>query len=558
MRDINIHDYIDINDIAIAIDEFNLKDEIDDIKFQLETSIEFGNNKFEEDEWNIMQKPHRTHHKFDYRKIDELIDNRVVNIDFKNIVKCFIGNSLLESSVHFSQKKLTHIIEFMEISELFTINTDEIDKIKDYYLEKKVSEAWLQEQLNNILDLIDYCGLKELRKYEDVIYEIIGQEKASSKARVIPSGRDIFLFDKYVKRFFKEVDNESLKIYYMPILIWWKITNIIPMRPIEFCTIKRNCIMKKENKFYIKLPREKQSAGFNKQRLPIEDTIEINKETYNMIEQYINKTNQFGKTNTLLSYRSYEANSPNMITNEKEEKDFYSYTVLYNLLSNFNNEIIQKLYGEADITQNIRLNDTRHFSIISLMLQGVSSVAIAQLAGQRQLKSQDNYKENVQQYMDSEIYRLLDEKGIQDEYIPAHLKLEEILNNMPKKCPVDNPRSMKIGYCTDDSLDCENLKYCCFCSKWWCDKNDLKSFKKLAKMLREELIDYNKKLLEKDISFMLKLFKQSGVQIFDGNVVTTLDEKILIKQKANSISSLLNQVATGIGAISILHDNNLI
>ncbi len=104
----------------------------------------------------------------------------------------------------------------------------------------------------------------------------------------------------------KENFNKELLLVY-PLVIWWRLTTIIPMRSSEFSLIERNClIVDEENekeKYYIQLPRIKQ----NSKRVQIMDKVLIDEEMYQLISHYIDLTNQFGKTETLISYRSIMA-----------------------------------------------------------------------------------------------------------------------------------------------------------------------------------------------------------------------------------------------------------
>ena len=46
---------------------------------------------------------------------------------------------------------------------------------------------------------------------------------------------------------------------FLPIAIWWELSNTIPIRPGEFTIIRYDCISfnSKENKYYIEIPRIK-------------------------------------------------------------------------------------------------------------------------------------------------------------------------------------------------------------------------------------------------------------------------------------------------------------
>lgn len=72
------------------------------------------------------------------------------------------------------------------------------------------------------------------------------------------------------------------------------------MRASEFCLIVRDCLIEDESKYYIQLPRIKQ----NSRRIQVMDKVLIDQEMHQLISHYISLTNQFGKTETLISYFS--------------------------------------------------------------------------------------------------------------------------------------------------------------------------------------------------------------------------------------------------------------
>ncbi len=55
---------------------------------------------------------------------------------------------------------------------------------------------------------------------------------------------------------------------------------------------------------FLRLPRRKRNPNFEKKTLGVTDTLEIDKEMYELINNYINLTVGYGKTKTLISYPS--------------------------------------------------------------------------------------------------------------------------------------------------------------------------------------------------------------------------------------------------------------
>ena len=135
-----------------------------------------------------------------------------------------------------------------------------------------------------------------------------------SNVRELPPSQYVLSFSYYLEKHFETLmesfvdkenfDKELLMVY--PLVIWWRLTTVIPMRASEFCLMERDCLIvdedkdKNTDKYYIKLPRTKQTS----KRVQIMDKVAIDDEMYQLINRYIDLTNQYGKTDTLISYRS--------------------------------------------------------------------------------------------------------------------------------------------------------------------------------------------------------------------------------------------------------------
>src|SRR5699024_1589232 len=114
------------------------------------------------------------------------------------------------------------------------------------------------------------------------------------------SSQDILKFSLVIEDYFQPgmAEQEYFKFY--PVYLWWKLTTIIPLRISEFCSIDRSGLNHREGDYFIKLPRKKQ----NNRRVQVHDEIYIPNSLANNIVEYVNRTNQFGDSKTLISYKS--------------------------------------------------------------------------------------------------------------------------------------------------------------------------------------------------------------------------------------------------------------
>lgn len=241
------------------------------------------------------------------------------------------------------------------------------------------------------------------------IIDICNSIKAPEKKnRELPYFPDVIAFDEIVEEFFSSFKSEEYFRFY-PILIWWKLTNVLPMRIIEVLKLKKNCIdKKKDGTFWIILPREKKKAN-SPFKLDITDTVQINKETYEIILCYINFIdNNKVETEYLFPYDLYVKFLPNPKGSSGQRKGKKNRLIdkyLQRILDDFYSHVIQN-----ESLEKVNLGDTRHFAIMNMFLQGFNMLSIARMAGHDNLEMQFNYYSHIDHYVQSQVYLLAQKK----------------------------------------------------------------------------------------------------------------------------------------------------
>src|SRR5690606_19336763 len=110
-----------------------------------------------------------------------------------------------------------------------------------------------------------YNNLPTVEQYTEALYKILNNLKFEKKTRIIPSGKDILNFSYIVEDYFKvEDDSQKDYLHYFPLLLWWRITTVIPLRPFEFCSIVPDCLIYENDKCYLKLPRLKGEKSYKR------------------------------------------------------------------------------------------------------------------------------------------------------------------------------------------------------------------------------------------------------------------------------------------------------
>ncbi|WP_066297959.1 tyrosine-type recombinase/integrase [Bacillus sp. FJAT-29937] len=241
------------------------------------------------------------------------------------------------------------------------------------------------------------------------IIDICNQIKAPERNnRELPFFPDVIAFNESLEAFFNSINSED-HIRFYPILIWWKLTNVLPMRVIEFLKLKKNCIEKKnDGTYWITLPREKKKAD-SPFKIDVTDTVQINQEIYEIISMYIQiiDDNRI-ETDYLLPYDLYVRFLPNpkgSLRQRKGKKNRLIDKYLQRIIDDFYTQVIQN-----EFLEKVTSGDTRHFAVMNMFLQGFNMLSIARMAGHEDLEMQFNYYSHVDHFVQSQVYLLAQKK----------------------------------------------------------------------------------------------------------------------------------------------------
>lgn len=495
----------------ISEDIFNIEDSILYASEYIETQNK-GNlfiGQFEDDLWRVFDDNHVSYRNFDFRPLYAYFS---ADESMVSVIKCWVTGFLQE---YRCETACTHFKNLLD----FTIRTNGIkgQYISDYITfvkeEYDAEEPTKIRKMFAVLNFLDYYP--DLDITDETMIELFRFKKSLSKekgSRILPSSKSIMLFSKCLEEYFDTivVPNSVEYIRYYPILIWWKLTNIIPMRIGEFCRIVRNSLIHENNKVYIQLPRAKNP----KRRVQIIDKIYLSDEMVKLINRYIEITDQFGKTATLISYRAQSAtNMRTAIPREKIFKNRYNISCfkwildsLYTLLlpSAFNIAVAPlRKKGEEesqeietmhyDINQRLRPNDTRYLAFMNLYMQGFHPVEAARMGGHVSISTQYTYQNHVEYWVDSEVEKAMKKFGMavngnKDTYditdIPSLDKKLRFRAMFVAPTYSDFKDQCGLGYCTDKKRRCRTeTPY--ECEHWRIDEE---KWDEVAPTIDEEII----------------------------------------------------------------------
>lgn len=359
-------------------------------------------------------------------------------------------------------------------------------------------------------------------------------KKAENNYRKLPDFQGILIFDYIVNDYWEMVKDSKDRYRLFPVILWWKLTTVIPTRPVEFFNLKRDCIYEKDGKYYFKIERMKTELS---RKLVVSDIVtdfEINAELYFLIRDYVDYCNGIDDCIYLISpptcdviFRNLVLNTRQKFTNEKMNKYYHI----------FQKEIVEGKYHYKVVRSRetkegqlpyIYYGDTRHLAIMNMMLQGINPIYIAQLAGHHTLNAQVGYYSHLETFTTAKSHILgqfmkgndLLKRPPRDANMGEKIIEKELMGatyyNLPKVAKGQ-------GRCSSKNIPYEcNHKSCLFC-KYFFPEN-----------VSEEQINFYREENDRNVAFVKKslqsLFGQVGMR-----------DDIKLQQNALQFSALLNQ-----------------
>jgi len=463
-----------IND-DILIEEFN------DFYFDLENMMNIADDilseesrlgrmisgDFSSDVWEFICDTRHTKVSLSFSEVSEPIlfwdkDNEIQLL----AIKCWITTLIPKYSIETIKKYYSYLNKFIIKSRNFD---ESLLEEVELFLLHKCNDRQRWSNCAALLNFLDFYENDAYQSYKKMLVDIKGSIKMANvygAVRSLPSAKDVLAFSVVVDNFFSTIETSNPNYFkYYPIYLWWEISNLIPMRPSEFCGINRNSLFEENNRYFIQLPRLKQKNNFHK--IQIVDKISIPRFVFEQLEEYISLTTPFGDSDTLISSLS--------IGFEDQFSKRFTYNHFVAILNSFYVEIVNEKY-QVPYEEKIRPGDTRHFAFLNLMRQGYHPVEIARLGGHTSLQAQYHYHQHMEYWVDIEIIQLMQrfnfvqgnvsksgEKAqksssmyFDDEYIR-----EKILKPNESNFEIE----VEIGVCTDPDMYCQVDK-CFYCEHW--------------------------------------------------------------------------------------------
>ena len=423
-------------------------------------------------------------------------------------------------------KRLLHIKHFMEDTDF--VNPD---NVKDYQMLIGTWNGNKKREAIAIKEFLEFSNLDHAGLYYDLVKNI---KKAENSYRELPDFQGVLIFDYIVNDYWEKIKDSEDRYRLFPVILWWKLTTVIPIRPIEFYNLKRDCVYEKNGRYYFKIERLKAEYGRKRVISDIVTDFELNTELYFFIYDYVEYCNGIDNCKYLISPPTCDMIYRNKVLNTREKFTREKMNIYYKA---FQKEIVEGQYDYKVVRSHdtkegelpyIYYGVTRQLGIMNMMLQGMNPIYIAQLAGHHTLDAQVGYYSHLETFTTAKSYILsqfmkgnnLLKRPSRDTNMGEKVVKKEILGTdyyaLPKVAKGQ-------GRCSSRNIPYEcNHKSCLFCKNFFPEN------------VSEDLLSFYKEENDRNMAFVKK-----SLQTLFGQI--TLRDDAEIKQDAIQLSVLLSQ-----------------
>lgn len=199
------------------------------------------NCKFEDDAWILYS------HNLSNTKLLFDLD---MYPDMKLILKCYTVLGISEGlDSKYVQFRLRHLKGLILHTQSFKPENT-IEKLESWLLAK--SKSVLSKLGHVVSQFIQFINCKHKSELLEICERFC---LTVNFIRTLPNFKHTLSFDYIINDFSKKWNYYERIIFY-PLLLWWRITLVIPMRVIEFCSLSSECAFMDNNKYYLKIPRK--------------------------------------------------------------------------------------------------------------------------------------------------------------------------------------------------------------------------------------------------------------------------------------------------------------
>lgn len=258
----------------------------------------------------------------------------------------------------------------------------------------------------------------------DIIDDV--DKKRNDRAECLCEFISYFILDDELERFWTVVATEREKQYFAPFYLHWRLTTILPMRPLEFTVTPLDCISKENGKYYF-LRMYSRIKGHDYDIKVYHDLRDFEREKIEIPEdlaleflKYKEKRMKYEGNGFLFSTEIMKDNYPsnaNVTYSEFFTPDhmiqiknrFYDYLESrrgYKIIEKKDvNEMNSDIHSVPNkVIMRMQCRDTRHIAMINLLKNGCSTKMLMKIAHHEKPETSLHYAENVDQLEDAAFY----------------------------------------------------------------------------------------------------------------------------------------------------------
>lgn len=482
-------------------------------------------NSFSDNVWIGYYDLYETNIYFDFN-IDT---SQEMILSFKKYI--LIKLYLKKNEVKTVKQAFEHIKDMLSKTNVFDIDT--LSNFKKY-----VSNNQTLLYLSNCKEFLQFCTFKDACEFYSKIKKFSIQR--NPRSREIPDYESILKYDCLIRDFI-DIGNIDLRIKYYPILIWWMLSTIIPLRPSEFVLLKRNCIYKAEDKCYIHIERVKSKADRKKHAIPIMTEFQIPETLFEFISDFIDCANEIDSSGYLVSDDFY---IKQLGRNYKRNKDKITLQKFNILFKKFEKEVVEGIYHYEIVAlgtvekdnqiERIRLGDTRHLAFMNMLMQGLNPLYIQRIGGHYTLEEQLSYCNHLDTFTSAKTYvlsKMLNNKNEvyyrnYSDNVDWGLKQteKELLGTKFYQLPKVKDGA---GRCTSTNFptDCK-CEECLFCEHFIPEKDVAQTYISELKQNNLQNIEIKKELLKKLLKEQFKDEKEIGT--VSRNLASLINQEMIL------------------------------
>jgi hypothetical protein len=289
--------------------------------------------------------------------------------------------------------------------------------------------------------------------------------------RALPPMETMFRFNDIMEKFIKttaigykdydefkfvsDYERGFFRLKYFPLILWWKITSILPLRVHEFCVTPKGQVLNNELKGYLNFRRSKlkgsaKPKNFNHSietcymidKFPISNEIRALIDEYlDLVKCYDEDENFYGDGSMgpinrefLLSYRAYkfvmkETYNGTRYLRYIDDDEFFSQHHMNRLLDWFLIEVVNGRLGIEIVSKNkgfdveqllgsqmndIWLMDTRHYAIMNMVFMGYEPATLQRIIGHKTVNQSYSYFDHGEIFTNCYIINIAAQKAFED------------------------------------------------------------------------------------------------------------------------------------------------